>query len=215
MSIGQACILSYRIQNNGCLKEHVAEEAATGKIYRSSFMDSTGGNTKSTQSQIKYLVYCMENAIFNLPPEQEQMVWLIDFNGFSLSNISIKSTKETAHILQDHYPERLGLAILYNPPKLFEPFWKVTKPFLEPKTANKHLFITVAVKLDGWKWKVSVYSIPYGSTNCRVYYYPSDIQLLVGERDESLIELVSVTSMIKVCLSSVFDGVRELICDKD
>ncbi|PWA74429.1 serine/threonine-protein phosphatase PP1 isozyme 7 [Artemisia annua] len=50
-----------------------------------------------------------------------------------------------------------------------------------------HLFITVAVKLDGWKWKVSVYSIPYGSTNCRVYYYPSDIQSLVGERDESLV----------------------------
>lgn len=131
--------------------EHVAEEAATGKIYRSSFMDKHGRsilvmrprcqNTKSTQSQIKYLVYCMENAIFNLPPEQEQMVWLIDFNGFGMSNISIKSTKETAHILQDHYPERLGLAILYNPPKLFEPFWKVVKPFLEPKTANKVKFV--------------------------------------------------------------------------
>ncbi|GJV22602.1 phosphatidylinositol transfer protein 3-like protein [Tanacetum coccineum] len=144
--------------------EDVAEEAATGKIYRSSFMDKhqernfvyetmmsgfiyahilafTLTNTKSTQAQIKYLVYCMENAIFNLPPEQEQMVWLIDFHGFSMSNISIKSTKETAHILQDHYPERLGLAILYNPPKLFEPFWKVVKPFLEPKTANKVKFV--------------------------------------------------------------------------
>ncbi|XP_071737732.1 uncharacterized protein [Rutidosis leptorrhynchoides] len=131
--------------------EHVAAEAETGKIYRSSFMDKQGRsilvmrprcqNSKSTRAQIKYLVYCMENAIFNLPPDQEQMVWLIDFNGFSMSNISIKSTKETAHILQDHYPERLGQAILYNPPKLFEPFWKVVKPFLEPKTANKVKFV--------------------------------------------------------------------------
>ncbi|XP_076932424.1 uncharacterized protein LOC143597944 [Bidens hawaiensis] len=131
--------------------EHVAAEAETGKLYRSSFLDKQGRsvlvmrpkcqNSKSTRAQIKYLVYCMENAIFHLPPEQEQMVWLIDFHGFSMSNISLKTTKETAHILQDHYPERLGLAILYNPPKFFEPFWKVVKPFLEPKTTSKVKFV--------------------------------------------------------------------------
>ncbi|KAM0009253.1 putative CRAL-TRIO lipid binding domain, CRAL/TRIO domain, CRAL/TRIO domain superfamily [Helianthus debilis subsp. tardiflorus] len=131
--------------------EHVAAEAETGKLYRSSFLDKQGRsvlvmrprcqNSKSTRAQIKYLVYCMENAIFHLPPEQEQMVWLIDFHGFSMSNISLKTTKETARILQDHYPERLGLAILYNPPKFFEPFWKVVKPFLEPKTTSKVKFI--------------------------------------------------------------------------
>lgn len=86
-------------------------------------------NSKSTKGQIKYLVYCMENAILNLPPEQEQMVWLIDFQGFNMSHISIKVTRETAHVLQDHYPERLGLAILYNPPKIFEPFFTVSKFF--------------------------------------------------------------------------------------
>lgn len=83
-------------------------------------------NSKSNKGQIKHLVYCMENAILNLPPDQDQLVWLIDFQGFSLSNISVKLTKETAHVLQEHYPERLGLAILYNPPKFFEPFWMVT-----------------------------------------------------------------------------------------
>ena len=72
-------------------------------------------NSKSAKDQIKYLVYCMEKAILNLPPDQEQMVWLIDFEGFNLSNISVKLTRETAHVLQDHYPERLGLAILFNP----------------------------------------------------------------------------------------------------
>lgn len=67
----------------------------------------------------------MENAIVNLPPNQEQMVWMIDFQGFNLSHISLKLTRETAHVLQDQYPERLGLAILYNPPKFFEPFFTV------------------------------------------------------------------------------------------
>ncbi|XP_061351134.1 uncharacterized protein LOC133296204 isoform X2 [Gastrolobium bilobum] len=130
--------------------EDVAHEAETGKIYRSSYTDKHGRtvlvmrpgrqNSKSTKGQIKYLVYCMENAILNLPPEQEQMVWLIDFQGFNLSNISVKVTRETAHVLQEHYPERLGLAILYNPPKFFEPFFTMVKPILEPKTYNKVKF---------------------------------------------------------------------------
>lgn len=131
--------------------EDVATEAETGKIYRSNYFDKYGRpvlvmrpscqNSKSIEGQIKYLVYCMENAIINLPAEQEQMVWLIDFHGFNLSNISVKLTRETAHVLQDHYPERLGVAILYNPPKFFEPFYTMVKPFLEPKTYRKVKFV--------------------------------------------------------------------------
>ncbi|XP_058096736.1 uncharacterized protein LOC131242236 isoform X2 [Magnolia sinica] len=131
--------------------DEVAHEAETGKIYRSNYVDKYGRtvlvmrpscqNTKSTIGQIRYLVYCMENAILNLPPDQEQMVWLIDFQGFNMSHISVKVTRETAHVLQDRYPERLGLAILYNPPKFFEPFWTVVKPFLEPKTSRKVKFV--------------------------------------------------------------------------
>ncbi|KAK6130642.1 hypothetical protein DH2020_035617 [Rehmannia glutinosa] len=130
--------------------DDVAVEAETGKIYRSSYKDKYGRpvlvmrprcqNSKSIKGQIKYLVYCMENAILNLPQDQEEMVWLIDFHGFNLSNISIKVTRETAHVLQEHYPERLGVAILYDAPKIFEPFWMVAKPFLEQKTANKVKF---------------------------------------------------------------------------
>ncbi|XP_044511265.1 phosphatidylinositol transfer protein 3-like [Mangifera indica] len=131
--------------------DEVAREAETGKIYRSNYVDKYGRtvlvmrpackNSKSTKGQIRYLVYCMENAISNMLPDQEQMVWLIDFQGFNLSHISVKVTRETAHVLQDRYPERLGLAILYNPPKFFEPFWTVVKPFLEPKTQNKVKFV--------------------------------------------------------------------------
>ncbi|KAJ4851097.1 hypothetical protein Tsubulata_043126 [Turnera subulata] len=131
--------------------EDIANEAETGKIYRLNSVDKHGRtvlvmrpsrqNSKSTKGQIKYLVYCMENAILNLPAHQEQMVWLIDFHGFNLSHISLKVTRETAHVLQDHYPERLGLAILYNAPKFFEPFWTVAKAFLEPKTSNKVKFV--------------------------------------------------------------------------
>jgi hypothetical protein len=47
----------------------------------------------------------------------------------------------TADVLQGHYPERLGVAILYNAPKFFEPFWKMASPLLERKTRNKVKFV--------------------------------------------------------------------------
>ncbi|MCL7048359.1 hypothetical protein MKW94_000767 [Papaver nudicaule] len=131
--------------------EQVANEAATGKIYRLNQVDKHGRtvlvlrpsseNSKSTKGKIRYFVYCMENAILNLADNQEQMVWLIDFHGFNMSHISVNVTRETANVLQNHYPERLGVAILYNPPKFFEPFWMIVKPFLEPKTQKKVKFV--------------------------------------------------------------------------
>jgi len=69
----------------------------------------------------------MENAILNLPAGQEQMVWLIDFKEWSISKaIPVKTVQEIAYVLQNHYPERLGIAILYNPPHIFETFWLVS-----------------------------------------------------------------------------------------
>ncbi|CAL0327380.1 unnamed protein product [Lupinus luteus] len=131
--------------------EDIADEAATGKMYRSNYNDKLGRtvlviiprnqlNTKTTEGQIKYLVYCMENAILNLPPHQEEIVWLVDFQGFRLSNISLKLTRETTHVLQEHYPGRLGLAVLYNAPKIFQSFFTMVKPLLEAKTRDKVKF---------------------------------------------------------------------------
>ncbi|CAD6249469.1 unnamed protein product [Miscanthus lutarioriparius] len=131
--------------------DDISDEAVTGKTYRTDYFDKIGRsilvmrpgcqNTKNPNGQVKYLVYCMENAILNLPHGQDQMVWLIDFAGFNLGNLSIQVTKMTADVLQGHYPERLGVAILYNAPKFFEPFWKMASPLLEKKTRNKVKFV--------------------------------------------------------------------------
>ncbi|KAL5770169.1 hypothetical protein ACOSP7_014323 [Xanthoceras sorbifolium] len=131
--------------------EDIAQEAANVKVYRASYCDKFGRpvlimrpscqNASPAERQIKYLVYCMENAIMNLNPGMEQMLWLIDFQVWTMSSISVRVTRETAHVLQAHYPERLGLAILYNPPKIFESFWTLVKPFLESKTYKKVSFV--------------------------------------------------------------------------
>ncbi|KAK7410544.1 hypothetical protein VNO78_01397 [Psophocarpus tetragonolobus] len=130
--------------------EEVTDEAESGMLYRPNYHDKYGRSvlvmrpcrkkSKSTEGQIKYFVYCMESAILNLPPHQEQVVWLIDFQGFKLSDVSLTVARETAHIVQEYYPKRLGLAILYNAPMIFQPFFSMVKPFLEIETYNKVKF---------------------------------------------------------------------------
>ncbi|XP_061345926.1 uncharacterized protein LOC133291642 isoform X2 [Gastrolobium bilobum] len=109
--------------------EEVADEAERGKMYRPSYHDKHGRSVlvmrtgRQSSKSMKYFVYCMEKAILNLPPNQEQMIWLIDFHGFNLSSISVKFAREITHVFQQYYPERLGLAIMYNAPKIFQPFF--------------------------------------------------------------------------------------------
>ncbi|KAA8547364.1 hypothetical protein F0562_003772 [Nyssa sinensis] len=130
----------------------VAHEGETGKVSRANFHDRLGRtvlimrpgmqNSTSAEDNIRHLVYLIENAILNLPEGQEQMSWLIDFTGLSLkTNISIKTSRDIIYILQNHYPERLAIVVLYNPPKIFEAFWKVVKYFVDPKTFQKINFV--------------------------------------------------------------------------
>ncbi|MED6204081.1 hypothetical protein PIB30_005808 [Stylosanthes scabra] len=131
--------------------EDVANGAETGKIYMANYCDRHGRtvlvmkpslqkSTNDVEEQVKYFVYSIENAIFNLPSNQEEIVWLIDFQGYSMASISFKMSREITFILQEYYPERLGLAILYNAPRIFRPFYSMVKPLLDAKTYNRFKF---------------------------------------------------------------------------
>ncbi|EEF40868.1 phosphatidylinositol transfer protein 3 [Ricinus communis] len=130
----------------------ISHEGETGKVFRANFHDRHGRtvlimrpgmqNTTCAEDNIRHLVYLIENGILNLAESQEQMSWLIDFTGLSLSNnVSVRTSRDIINILQNHYPERLAIAFLYNPPRIFEAFWKAVKYFLDPKTFQKVKFV--------------------------------------------------------------------------
>ncbi|MED6155671.1 hypothetical protein PIB30_007181 [Stylosanthes scabra] len=131
----------------------VAHVSETGKVFRANLHDRLGRtvlimrpgmhqNIASPEDDLRHLVYLLENAILNLPEGQEQMTWLLDFDGFSLStNIPIKTSRDIIYVLQNHYPERLGVVILYNPPRIFEVFFKAVRYFIDPKTTQKLKFV--------------------------------------------------------------------------
>ncbi|KAK4368042.1 hypothetical protein RND71_011834 [Anisodus tanguticus] len=130
----------------------VAHEGETGKVSRANFHDRLGRtaliirsgkqNTSCPEGNIRHLVYLLENAILNLPEDQEQISWLIDFNGWSLNtNVSIKTARDIIYMMQNHYPERLAIVVLYSPPRFFKAFWKVVKYFIDTKTFEKIKFV--------------------------------------------------------------------------
>lgn len=189
--------------------EDIAGEAETGKLYRANYFDKHGRtvlvmrpgfqNTTATEGQIKYLVYCMENAIANSNPGQEQMVWLIDFQGWNMSSISVKVTRETAHILQDYYPERLGIGILYNPPKIFESFWKMVKPFLETKTFKKVKFVysddPQSQKTMEELFDMDKLDSAFGGKNLAAFSYETYAQLMRQDDNKKMSDSLSDCSL--------------------
>ena len=71
-----------------------------------------------------------------------KMTWCIDYVGYNRKNQPPwKVSLQTLQIVQNHYPERLGRAVNFKPPFLFELFWKAIRPFVDPVTREKLVFL--------------------------------------------------------------------------
>ncbi|KAK3137203.1 hypothetical protein QOZ80_5BG0449130 [Eleusine coracana subsp. coracana] len=96
----------------------------------------------SEKEQIKYLVYILEKLVQNLKDvPEDNVVWISDFHGWTISSTPVSLTRESLHIIQKYYPGLIAVAILTNPPRIFESFWKIIKHFLEPKMKEKVKFV--------------------------------------------------------------------------
>uniref|UniRef100_A0A7S1J558 CRAL-TRIO domain-containing protein n=1 Tax=Eutreptiella gymnastica TaxID=73025 RepID=A0A7S1J558_9EUGL len=138
--------------------QDVQSEGAVGKMYVHGkdnmgrpviYMKPRLDQQKGTQvQQMRHLVYTLERAISMMENGVEKFVLLIDFNGYSLRNApSISTQRETLSILQNQYPERLGLAVCYCAPFLFNQSFKLIKPFIDPVTAAKLAFVSEKEKV--------------------------------------------------------------------
>lgn len=106
----------------GFTAEYIAPENGTGKqvIYgfdnegRSClYLNPNKQNTKQSERQIQHLVYMLERVIELMPPGQETLALLINFKESSAgSNPSVGTGRTVLNILQNHYPERLGRALI-------------------------------------------------------------------------------------------------------
>jgi hypothetical protein len=106
--------------------DHVSPENETGKQIIFGFdiaarpclyLNPGRQNTQPSSRQVQHLVFMLERVIELGPPGQETLSLLINFKSSkSRSNTApgIGQGREVLNILQTHYPERLGRALIIN-----------------------------------------------------------------------------------------------------
>lgn len=98
-------------------------------------------NTERSDRQLEHLVYMLERTIDLMPPGQEMLALLINFAETKQGQgATLAQGKQTLNILQNHYPERLGRALVTNVPWVIWGFFKLITPFIDPVTREKIKF---------------------------------------------------------------------------
>eukprot|EP00980_Cylindrotheca_fusiformis_P002730 scaffold629_cov140-Cylindrotheca_fusiformis.AAC.7 len=131
----------------------IRKENETGKLYVRGhdkdgravlYMRPGKENTKDHVNNMRHLVYHMEKAIAcSARKGQSRICIVIDYDGFKLRHAPpLGTARYTLDVLQHHYPERLHRGYICNPPWIFQGFWKVVYPFIDPVTKQKIRFCT-------------------------------------------------------------------------
>lgn len=95
---GKQVILGYDINGRPCL-----------------YLLPSNQNTEKSDRQLEHLVFMLERAIDLMGPGQETLALIVNFKETkSGQNASISQAKQTVGFLQNHYPERLGRALVIN-----------------------------------------------------------------------------------------------------
>ncbi|ELQ36049.1 CRAL/TRIO domain-containing protein [Pyricularia oryzae] len=132
--------------------DHISPEQETGKQVILGF-DKEGRvchylcpgrqNTQPSHRQVEHLVFMLERVLDLLPAQREKLVLLINFKqgkNRSYTAPGIGQAREVLNILQTHYPERLGRALIVNVPWVVQGFFKLITPFIDPLTRDKLKF---------------------------------------------------------------------------
>ncbi|TFY75993.1 hypothetical protein EWM64_g8022 [Hericium alpestre] len=127
---------------------HVEPESVTGKevIFGydkqrrpALYMIPSRQNTTEGKRQIEFAVWMLERALDLAGPGVESVVLMINMADRA-KNPSFHTSKTVLNILQSHYPERLGAALILNVPFLVNAFFKLITPFIDPVTRTKMKF---------------------------------------------------------------------------
>ncbi|KAA8652662.1 hypothetical protein EYZ11_001023 [Aspergillus tanneri] len=121
---GKQVILGYDIHGRPCL-----------------YLLPSNQNTEKSDRQIQHLVFMLERVVDLMGPDQETLALIVNYNDTkSGQNASVGQAKQTLNFLQNHYPERLGRALVINMPFMIMGFFKLITPFIDPQTRLKLKF---------------------------------------------------------------------------
>jgi hypothetical protein len=111
--------------------DYISPENATGKQvilgYDNEarpclYLNPSKQNTARSERQLHHLVFMLERVIDLMVPGQESLALLINFKDKGADKPSVGQGRETLSILQGHYPERLGRALISECMFSFNPY---------------------------------------------------------------------------------------------
>ena len=134
--------------------EDFYEEADTGKNYLNGWslrgqpcliMTPARENYKDWQRGVRLSVFNLERALQEMDESRgvESLILIVDNSNFSMKNSPpLKISRQVLNIVSNHYPERLGKAIMLFAPWVFSFFWNLIKPFINKVTSSKIVFLS-------------------------------------------------------------------------
>ncbi|KAL9593875.1 MAG: hypothetical protein Q9219_007342 [cf. Caloplaca sp. 3 TL-2023] len=138
----------YGLENH--TPEYISPENATGKQVLQGYdiagrpclyLNPGKQNTERSNKQVEHLVFMLERTIDLMPAGQEMLALLINFDKkMGGDRPPLWQGKQVLNILQSHYPERLGRALVINIPWVVWTFFKLINPFIDPATREKLKF---------------------------------------------------------------------------
>lgn len=111
---------------DGFTPEYISPEQETGKqiivgydnnARPCQYLNPGRQNTDASPRQIHHLFYMVERVTDIMPPGVETLSLMINFKPSKQrqnTSVPVSMAKEVLHILQNHYPERLGKALIIN-----------------------------------------------------------------------------------------------------
>lgn len=138
-------------------REGLGQEISEGKLFilgrtkggHPLYVVRTHKSTSGFRAEwyMKYNIYALERAIAiaeqETDGEVENVCVVFDFGQYSAKlRPPLGLSKELQFCLRDHYPERVEYVVLIDTPFIFRAFWTLVKPFIDPNTKNKIVFVT-------------------------------------------------------------------------
>lgn len=176
---------------------HVEPEGVTGKqiVYGydvdgrpALYLVPSRQNTTESPRQIQFVFWYLERVVDLMGPGIESLNLMINFADRA-KNPSFSTSRAVLNILQTHYPEHLGRAIIINIPFLLNAFFSFITPFVDPVTRPKMKFNCEVVK-EGIFTPTTVWK-QFGGEVELVYehekYWPSFVEM-TSKRRATLIE---------------------------
>jgi len=118
----------------------------------------------------RFCVLMMEYGKRLLTPPNETVTIMFDMSRATVKNIDIKSVQFMVNTLQSYYPESLGKVLIYNATWIVNGAWKVIKPWLDPVTAAKVVFITEDTEIKEYIHEDNL-PVEYGGKDPYLYDY--------------------------------------------